>query len=106
MAAIRTGDTLVVPQLDRLTRSVPDARAFADELQQRDARLQPGTTVYHPTTRSAERAASTIAYCGLTQKTTSRGLPNDQSPPNRRIGRFALTRFLVIGPGVSSSGAF
>ena len=26
LAAVRTGDTLVVPKLDRLARSVPDAR--------------------------------------------------------------------------------
>src|SRR4051812_23224578 len=32
LAAVRTGDTLVVPKLDRLARSVPDARAIADAL--------------------------------------------------------------------------
>jgi len=32
LAAARTGDTLVVPKLDRLARSVPDARAIADKL--------------------------------------------------------------------------
>ncbi len=30
LAAVRTGDTLVVPKLDRLARSVPDARFIAD----------------------------------------------------------------------------
>jgi hypothetical protein len=35
LAAVREGDTLVVPKLDRLARSVPDARAIADELEQR-----------------------------------------------------------------------
>jgi hypothetical protein len=29
LAAVRKGDTLVVPKLDRLARSVPDARAIA-----------------------------------------------------------------------------
>ena len=33
MAAVRKGDTLVVPKLDRLARSVPDARRIADQLQ-------------------------------------------------------------------------
>ncbi len=28
LAAVRSGDTLVVPKLDRLARSVPDARAI------------------------------------------------------------------------------
>jgi len=32
LAACRTGDTLVVSKLDRLARSVPDARDIADEL--------------------------------------------------------------------------
>jgi DNA invertase Pin-like site-specific DNA recombinase len=48
LAAVRKGDTLVVPTLDRLARSVPDARAIADELEQRDVRLQLGTTIYDP----------------------------------------------------------
>ena len=32
LAAVREDDTLVVPKLDRLARSVPDARAIADRL--------------------------------------------------------------------------
>lgn len=32
LAAVRRGDTLVVPKLDRLARSVPDARFIADAL--------------------------------------------------------------------------
>ena len=48
LAAVRDGDTLVVPKLDRLARSVPDARAIADELEQCGARLQLGATVYDP----------------------------------------------------------
>ncbi len=32
LAAYREGDTLVVTKLDRLARSLPDARAIADEL--------------------------------------------------------------------------
>jgi DNA invertase Pin-like site-specific DNA recombinase len=32
MAACRRGDTLVVTKLDRLARSVPDARDIVDEL--------------------------------------------------------------------------
>jgi len=32
LAACRVGDTLVVTKLDRLARSLPDARAIADEL--------------------------------------------------------------------------
>jgi Resolvase, N terminal domain len=32
LAAVRDGDTLVVPKLDRLARSVPDARDIGDSL--------------------------------------------------------------------------
>ena len=48
MAAVREGDTLVVPKLDRLARSVPDARAIADELEQRGTKLALGRTVHDP----------------------------------------------------------
>ncbi len=48
LAAVRSGDTFVVPKLDRLARSVPDARAIGDELAGRGVRLQIGTTVHDP----------------------------------------------------------
>lgn len=48
LAAVRTGDTLVVPKLDRLTCSVPDARAIADGLAERGVRLALGASVYDP----------------------------------------------------------
>ena len=39
LAACRAGDTLVVTKLDRLARSLPDARAIADELTTRQISL-------------------------------------------------------------------
>src|SRR4051812_34906966 len=48
LAAVRSGDTLVVPKLDRLARSVPDARAIGDSLTARGVKLQLGTSVYDP----------------------------------------------------------
>lgn len=48
LAAVRHGDTLVVPKLDRLARSVPDARAIGDELAARGVRLQLGASVHDP----------------------------------------------------------
>ena len=48
LAAVRAGDTLVVPKLDRLARSVPDARGIADELLRRSVRLQLGSSVHDP----------------------------------------------------------
>ena len=49
LAAVREGDTLVVPKLDRLARSVPDARAIADELERRGVKLALGASVHDPT---------------------------------------------------------
>ena len=48
LAAVRAGDTLVVPKLDRLARSVPDARAIADTLVARGVKLALGASVYDP----------------------------------------------------------
>jgi DNA invertase Pin-like site-specific DNA recombinase len=48
LAAVRRGDTLVVPKLDRLARSVPDARSIADELAGRGVTLALGQSRYDP----------------------------------------------------------
>lgn len=49
LAAVRSGDTLVVPKLDRLARSVPDARAIGDELAAQGVALSLGGQVHDPT---------------------------------------------------------
>lgn len=49
LAAVRSGDTLVVPKLDRLARSVPDAREIGDSLAARGIKLSLGGQVYDPT---------------------------------------------------------
>ena len=49
LAACRAGDTLVVTKLDRLARSLPDARAIADELTERSVKLNLGGSVHDPT---------------------------------------------------------
>ena len=43
-----SGDTLVVPKLDRLARSVPDARDIGDTLVSRGVRLSLGGSLYDP----------------------------------------------------------
>ena len=48
LAAVHSGDTLIVPRLDRFARSVPDARSLADLIISRGARLQIGPAVYDP----------------------------------------------------------
>ena len=46
MAAVHAGDTLVVSRLDRLARSLPDARAIADELSATDVSLSLGGSTH------------------------------------------------------------
>ena len=48
LAAVRSGDTLVVPKLDRLARSVPDARDIGDTLTKRGVSLSFGGQIYNP----------------------------------------------------------
>jgi DNA invertase Pin-like site-specific DNA recombinase len=49
MAACRSGDMLVVAKLDRLARSVTDARDIVDELTRRQVKLNLGGSVHDPT---------------------------------------------------------
>ena len=49
MAAVRKGDTLVVSKLDRLARSVPDARHIAGQLEAKGVKLALGRSIYDPT---------------------------------------------------------
>ena len=48
LAAVRSGDTLVVSKLDRLARSVPDVRQIGDSLVARGIKLSLGGTIYDP----------------------------------------------------------
>ncbi len=48
LAAVRAGDTLVVTKLDRLARSVPDARNIVDELTAGGVRLSIGGSLHDP----------------------------------------------------------
>ena len=49
LAACREGDTLVVTKLDRLARSLPDAREILDDLTKRQVKLSLGGSVHDPT---------------------------------------------------------
>lgn len=62
LAACRAGDTLVVTKLDRLARSLPDARAIADELTARRISLSLGGSVYDPT--DAVGKLNRPGFCG------------------------------------------
>jgi hypothetical protein len=61
LAACRAGDTLVVTKLDRLARSLPDARVIADELTTRRISLSLGGSVYDPTDAVAQLLFNVLA---------------------------------------------
>jgi DNA invertase Pin-like site-specific DNA recombinase len=48
LAACRSGDTLVVTKLDRLARSLPDARDIVEELTRAGVKLNIGGSVHDP----------------------------------------------------------
>jgi DNA invertase Pin-like site-specific DNA recombinase len=48
LAACRSGDTLVVTKLDRLARSLPDARGIVHELTTRQVKLSLGGSIHGP----------------------------------------------------------
>ncbi len=49
LAACRAGDTLVVTKLDRLARSLPDARDIVEDLTSRRVKLSLGGAIHDPT---------------------------------------------------------
>ena len=61
IAAVREGDTFVVPKLDRLARSVPDARTIADQLEAKGVKLALGASVYDPTDPMGKMLFNTLA---------------------------------------------
>jgi DNA invertase Pin-like site-specific DNA recombinase len=61
LAACHAGDEFVVAKLDRLARSVPDARDIADELTARQVKLNLGGAVYDPTDPVGRLLFTTLA---------------------------------------------
>ena len=49
LAACRAGDTLVVTKLDRLARSLRDAKDIVDDLTRREVKLSIGGSIHDPT---------------------------------------------------------
>ncbi len=61
-AACRNGDTFVVTKLDRLARSLPDARDIADELTRKGVILNIGGSIYYPMTRLESCCSTSLAW--------------------------------------------
>ena len=61
LAAVYQGDTLVVPKLDCLARSVRDAHAIGDQLQERGVNLALGWALYAPADPMGKMFFNTLA---------------------------------------------
>jgi len=75
LAACRTGDTLVVTQLDRLARSLPDARDIVEELTTRGVRLQLGGSVHDPTDPCTTPQTLSAGCCSTSWPWSSKSNP-------------------------------
>jgi len=74
LAAVRAGDTLVVPKLDRLARSVTDARDIGGSLIARGIKLSLRGSLYDPADRWA-RCSSTSSPPSPNSKEFCAGRP-------------------------------
>jgi len=95
LAACREGDTLVVTKLDRLARSLPDARAIADELTARRVRLSLGGAVYDPTDPVGRLRLT--PWCDAPARHVDRSsstprLTRTAAPPTRPTGKACASR--------------
>jgi hypothetical protein len=72
LAACRAGDMLVVTKLDRLARSLPDARDIINELTSRQVKLNLGGSVHDPTDRSAGCCPTCWPWSPSSSPTSSR----------------------------------
>ena len=62
LAACRSGDTLVVAKLDRLARSLRDAKDIVDELTAKEVKLSIGGSVHDPNDRSAGSSSTSSPW--------------------------------------------
>jgi Resolvase, N terminal domain len=76
LAAVRGGDTLVVPKLDRLARSVPDARAIGDDLAAREP-----LTIWEIWTTVTDEHDSDASYAAIRDYIRTRRLAGQPGPP-------------------------
>ena len=98
LAACRAGDTLVVTKLERLARSLPDARAIADELTSRQISLSLSGSVYDPTDAVGRLLSNVLAIVPEFESDLTGSTPANLKP--RQVHHAGL----VEGPGPPGSG--
>jgi DNA invertase Pin-like site-specific DNA recombinase len=97
LAACRAGDTLVVTKLDRPARSVPDARAIADELTAGEIKLSIGGSVHDPTDPVGRLVFDALAVvvefeADLVRMRTREGMKAGLPVPSRALAPRAADR--------------
>jgi DNA invertase Pin-like site-specific DNA recombinase len=87
LAACRQGDTLVVTKLDRLARSVPDARDIVDELTTGGVRLNIGGSVHDPTDPIGRLLFTTLSMIAEFEADLARARTREGTAVARAKGR-------------------
>jgi hypothetical protein len=87
LAACRAGDTLVVTKLDRLARSLPDARDILDELTKRNVKLSLGGS--HLGTYTQAELAELFGVGRSTIYRTIKRIRPKPADPERPFAHFA-----------------
>jgi Resolvase, N terminal domain len=105
LAAVRSGDTLVVPKLDRLARSVLDARQIGDSLVAGGIRLFP-RGVAGPSPRRYRAARLTRTRARLT-RLAARRLSRSPAGSSASSARNSSTNMgcIVFSTGITGRGA-
>ena len=89
LAAVRADDTLVVTKLDRLARSVKDARDIADELTTKGVALSLGGSRYDPTDSVGRLLFNVLAMVAEFERDL---ISTVQRLPRHRLPRAASTQ--------------
>ena len=101
LAALREGDTLVVPKLDRLARSVPDTRAIGDDLAARGIKLSLGGQVYDPTDPMGKMFFNILATFARIRSRPAAHAAKEWPSPVRKVASKAENRSYPTNNGPS-----
>ena len=96
LAACRAGDTLVVTKLDRLARSLPDARDIVDELTARDIKLNLGGA--NAFRRTTTKIIDATRLSTRQRPTSSKTLRPNLTQTRRRPNALLSQRHLALAP--------
>jgi DNA invertase Pin-like site-specific DNA recombinase len=101
LAACRAGDTLVVTKLDRLARSLPDARDIVEELTATGVMLNIGGSVHDPNDPIGRLLFNVLAMTAEFESDLIRMRTRPSSPerdPGRKVAVWASPRSVEASP--------